>query len=60
MIKKTEKICEECGFPILMRLAKGKRPWEFCFNPKCAKNKERLEEYRRRKGEEEEEKGEGD
>ena len=49
MIKKTEKICEECGFPILMRLAKGKRPWEFCFNPKCAKNKERLEEYRKKK-----------
>ena len=49
MIKKTEKVCEECGFPMLMRLAKGKRPWEFCFNPKCAKNKERLEEYRKKK-----------
>ncbi|MBU4308787.1 MAG: DNA topoisomerase I [Nanoarchaeota archaeon] len=52
MIKKTEKVCEECGFPMLMRLAKGKRPWEFCFNPKCAKNKERLEEYRKKKEEE--------
>ncbi|MBU1129053.1 MAG: DNA topoisomerase I, partial [Nanoarchaeota archaeon] len=49
MIKKTEKVCEECGFPMLMRLAKGKRPWEFCFNPKCVKNKERLEEYRKKK-----------
>lgn len=46
------KVCEECGFPKLMRLSKGKRPWEFCFNPSCAVNKERLEEYRKRKEEE--------
>jgi len=48
-IKKTEKICETCGFPLLMRLSKGRRPWEFCFNKDCATNKERLEEYRRKK-----------
>jgi len=48
-IKKTGKICEECGFPKLMRLSKGKRPWEFCFNPECADNKKRLEEYRKKK-----------
>jgi DNA topoisomerase-1 len=47
-IKKTGKVCEECGFPILMRLSKGKRPWEFCFNPECPKNKERLEEYKKK------------
>jgi len=46
IIKKTEKICEECGFPILIRLSKGKRPWEFCFNPECKTNKKRLEEQR--------------
>jgi len=40
IIKKTGKICEECGFPILMRLSKGKRPWEFCFNPECPTNSE--------------------
>ena len=39
-IIKTEKICEECGFPKLQRLSKGKRPWEFCFNPKCPTNAE--------------------
>jgi DNA topoisomerase I len=49
MIKKTEKNCEECGYPMLIRLTKGKRPWEFCFNPACKKNKERLEEYKRKK-----------
>jgi DNA topoisomerase-1 len=51
LIKKTEKICEDCGFPILMRLKKGKSPWEFCFNKECPKNKERLEEYRKRQEE---------
>jgi len=38
-IKKTDKICEECTWPMLMRLAKGKRPWTFCFNPQCPTNK---------------------
>lgn len=40
LIKKTEKTCEECGFPRLLRLSKGKRPWEFCFNPECPTNAE--------------------
>ncbi len=53
VIKKTEKICESCGFPMLMRLSKGKRPWIFCFNPECESNKKRLEEYRLKKQEEE-------
>ena len=51
-IKKTEKVCESCGFPILIRLSKGRRPWEFCFNKDCAVNKERLEVYRKKKDEE--------
>ena len=53
-IKKTDKICEECGFPILRRLSRGKRPWEFCFNPECVKNKERIEKYREKQKSEEE------
>jgi len=47
-IKKTDKKCEECGFPILMSLRKGKKPWFFCFNPECPTNKKRIEEYRKR------------
>ncbi len=44
LIKKTDKICE-CGFPILMLIRKGKRPWFFCFNPNCSKKqKEEREE----------------
>jgi len=35
-----------------MRLSKGKRPWEFCFNPDCRKNKERIDEYNKKKEEE--------
>ncbi len=55
-IKKTTplKNCEKCNFPMLISLRKGKRPWTFCFNPECETNKERLEEYRKKK----EEKGE--
>jgi len=48
IIKKTNRICEDCGFPKLQRLSKGKRPWEFCFNPNCETNKKRLEEYRKK------------
>jgi len=49
VIKKTDRICESCGFPMLMRLSKGKRPWIFCFNPECESNKKRLEEYKEKK-----------
>ena len=51
LIKKTDKNCEECGFPRLMSLKRGKRPWIFCFNPNCITNKERIEEYKKRKEE---------
>lgn len=40
VIKKTAKVCEHCGFPMLMRLKKGRKPWIFCFNPKCKTNEE--------------------
>ena len=50
-IKKTKTICEECGFPKLMLLKARRKPWEFCFNTECPTNKERIEEYRRKKEE---------
>ena len=34
------QLCEHCGFPKLMRILKGKRPWIFCFNPSCPTNEE--------------------
>ena len=48
-IKKIDKVCEECGFPMLMRVKIGKKPWIFCFNSECPSNKKRIEEYRRKK-----------
>jgi len=48
IIKKTEKNCEQCNFPMLMSLRKGKKPWFFCFNPNCPINKQRIEEYRKK------------
>jgi DNA topoisomerase-1 len=35
LIKKADKTCDKCQWPILMTIRKGKRPWEFCFNPNC-------------------------
>lgn len=55
LIKKTDKICESCGFPMVMSIKKGKRPWIFCFNKECEINKKRIEEYYKRKEEEKEE-----
>ena len=48
-IKKTDKVCDKCGFPMLMSLRKGKKPWFFCFNRDCETNRERIEEYRKKK-----------
>jgi DNA topoisomerase-1 len=35
VIKNLNKQCDKCGFPLLMSLRKGKKPWIFCFNPNC-------------------------
>jgi len=40
LIKKTDKICGECQWPLLLRIKQGKRPWIFCPNPKCPSKKE--------------------
>jgi DNA topoisomerase-1 len=50
-IKQVGKNCEKCGFPLLMALQKGKRPWIFCFNYECETNKERVEAYRKKMAE---------
>lgn len=55
-IKKADKNCEECNWPMLMRLSKGKRPWTFCFNPQCPTNKEWAEKAAAKKEEYESEK----
>ena len=47
-IKKTDKTCEACGFPILMCLKARRKPWFFCFNRECETNKERIEKYKKK------------
>jgi len=49
LMKKAKGNCEKCGFPRIMALNRGRRPWIFCFNPECEVNKERIEEYRKKK-----------
>ncbi len=48
LIKKVGKECEKCGFPLLMNLQKGKKPWIYCFNTECETNRERVEAYRKK------------
>ena len=54
VIKKIEpaKICEECSYPMVMRLSKGKRPWIFCWNPQCKTNLEWVEKREKKREEE--------
>ena len=52
LIKKSDKTCEHCGFPMLISIRKGKRPWIFCFNPECETNRERIEAYKKKKAQE--------
>ena len=35
LIKPNNKICETCGFPMVMTIKKGKKPMDFCINPNC-------------------------
>ena len=48
--KEKIELCNECGFPLLISLRKGRRPWKFCFNPECPSNAEwakKREEYKK-------------
>jgi len=38
VIKRTNKVCSECYYPMLMKISKGKKPWTFCWNPNCKTN----------------------
>src|SRR3989344_1535665 len=49
LIKKSDKLCEADQFPKLLAIRKGKRPWEFCFNPNCPIEKKKREEWQARK-----------
>ena len=54
LIKKANEVCQECGFPKLVSIRKGRKPWVFCFNTQCPTNKERIEAYRKKQQEKQE------
>ncbi|MBU4492935.1 MAG: topoisomerase DNA-binding C4 zinc finger domain-containing protein, partial [Nanoarchaeota archaeon] len=35
LVKSLEKECPECGYPMVMVITKGRKPWVFCINPNC-------------------------
>ena len=39
LIKKTGKVCEKCGTPIITVIRKGKRPFRMCLDPNCETKK---------------------
>ncbi len=49
------ELCQECKFPLVMALQKGKRPWKFCFNPECPSRKRAEENKEKREQEQAEE-----
>lgn len=41
LIKNSEnKKCQECSWPMVLRILYGKRPWLLCFNPDCETRKQ--------------------
>jgi DNA topoisomerase-1 len=40
-VKPTRRLCKSCGWPLLLVYARGRRPWNLCFNPACPKKEER-------------------
>jgi DNA topoisomerase-1 len=40
LAKPSGEKCERCGFPIVLIISKGKRPWKFCVNTNCPAKKE--------------------
>lgn len=38
--EEINELCVECNFPMIISLRRGKKPWKFCFNPKCKTNEE--------------------
>jgi len=35
LVKSADKSCPECGYPMVMVITKGRKPWIFCINHNC-------------------------
>ncbi|MDI6737370.1 MAG: DNA topoisomerase I [Nanoarchaeota archaeon] len=51
--KPTEKKCEKCGFPMVLVIRAGKRPFEYCINKMCPLKVEWRKQQEDKKKEEE-------
>jgi DNA topoisomerase-1 len=40
-VKHTDRLCRNCGWPLLFVHSSGKRPWNLCFNPACPEKEKR-------------------
>ncbi len=40
LIKPTNTVCDSCGYPVVMVIRKGKRPFNYCLNSQCPKKLE--------------------
>jgi len=40
-VKATGRTCKTCGWPVIMTIFAGRRPWQFCVNPVCSKKEQR-------------------
>ncbi len=49
LIKVSDKKCNNCGFPLLILIRKGRPPWEFCFNPACYKTADKTDKTKVKK-----------
>ena len=52
IINSTEKLCEECGTPIIQVRPAGRRPFRMCLDPQCKTKAEWLDEKRLKKAQE--------
>ncbi|MFH1064968.1 MAG: DNA topoisomerase I [Nanoarchaeota archaeon] len=51
--KPTEKKCEQCGFPLVLVIRAGKRPFDYCINKMCPAKVEWRKQQEEKKKEEE-------
>jgi len=53
IISSTDKLCEECGTPIIQVRPAGRRPFRMCLDPQCKTKAEWLDEKKLKKVQEE-------
>ena len=41
-IKPVKELCKDCGYPMILVLTKGKRPWRLCLNPNCPSKQQQM------------------